>query len=82
MEPMTLILIALRAAALGLGLSGSNNRRSEQLYQIADLVEAGALTDEHMKDVADLLKDRNSTDADFENVLDRIKAHRAELHRD
>lgn len=82
MDPITLILIGLRAAALGLSLSGGNPRRGEQLYQLADLVEAGKLTDEHMRTVADMLKDRNATDADFDAVLERIAQHRAELHGD
>lgn len=82
MDPITLILIGLRAAALGLSLSGSNARRGEQLYQLADLVEAGQLTDEHMREVADKLKDRNATDTDFDAVLERIAQHRAELHKD
>lgn len=82
MDPITLILIGLRAAALGLSLSGGNTKRGEQLYQLADLVEAGKLTDEHMRKVADMLKDRNATDADFDDVLARISAHRDELHKD
>lgn len=79
MDAITLALIALRAAALGLTLSG-NAARGEQLYQVADLLEAGQLTDEHMKEVAAKLKDRNATDEDFEDVLARIEAHRKELH--
>lgn len=79
MDVATLMLIALRSAALGLTLSGGS-RRGDQLYQLADLVEAGQATDAHMKEVAAKLKDRNATDADFDDVLGRIAQHRQELH--
>ena len=79
MNPVTLVIIALRAAALGVSLSGSS-RRGDHLYAIADLVEAGAATDAHMQEVADTLSDRHATDADFDDVLARIMTHRGDLH--
>lgn len=84
-----LILIALRAAALGITLSSNasprpagTTRRGDQLYQLADLIEAGQLSDAHMKEVAEKLKDRSATDVDFDDVLARIAAHRKDLHQD
>lgn len=72
-------VVGLRASALAALLAGQV-KLSAQLYQLADFVEAGVITDEHMKEVADKLATRNAEDADFADVLDRIQKHRDEFH--
>lgn len=80
MNMTTLVLIALRAAALGLALTGSKS--ADRLYTLADLIEAGKLTDDHMREVAERLKSRDITDADWDDVMARIDAASAALHSD
>lgn len=79
MDKVTLGLIALRAAALAAMLAGQT-KLATQIYQIADFLAAGLMTDQHMKLVADKLAERNAIDADFTEVLASIDAERAKLH--
>lgn len=79
MNGVLLTVIALRASALA-ALLGGQAKLSEQLYRLADFINAGVATDAHMQEVADKLASRNATDADFDDVLERIELHRAELH--
>jgi hypothetical protein len=79
MNTVMLIVIGLRAAALTASLAGQT-KLAGQLYQLADFVSAGVVSDLHMKEVADKLAERNANDADFSDVLARIEQHRAELH--
>lgn len=78
MDGVTLGVIGLRAAALALLLSG-RTAEANKLYALADLVEAGQASDEHMKLVAEKLKSRSLTDADWQDVMDRIAADSARL---
>lgn len=78
MNPLTLALIGLRAAALGLELQGQS-RSSAALYALADAAESGVAVDAHMAAVAEKLKDRHSTDEDWEDVVARIEADSARL---
>lgn len=78
MNSLTLAIIGLRAAALSLLLAG-DSKSSERLYTLADLVEAGKATDDHMALVAEKLKNRNITDADWDDVFNRIEEDSARL---
>ncbi len=79
MDPKKLSLIALRAAALALQLSG-NGRGSSVLLQLADAVESGLAVDEHLAAVADRLKSGAAiTDADWDDVEARIRSASADL---
>lgn len=78
MDVLTLALIGLRGAALGLSLQGQRSA-SDALLSLADAAEAGKNVDEHMAIVAAKLKDRNSTPADWEDVAARINAHSEQL---
>lgn len=73
MNPLTLGLIALRAAALGLDLQGQT-REARALYALADAADAGKAIDDHMAAVAAKLKDRSATDEDWADVVARIEA--------
>lgn len=79
MNTTTLILIALRAAALGLSLAPGRTKTADHLYLLADVIEAGKLTDEHMREVAEKLKEREINDDDWIDVLARIEQHSAAL---
>lgn len=79
MNSLTLAIIGLRAAALSLLLAG-DTRSSERLHLLADLVEAGKATDEHMAAVAEKLRSREITDADWDELFQRIEADRERLH--
>lgn len=81
MNPVLYILVALRAAALALGLGGQQ-KTSDALYALADGIEAGRATDEHMALVADKLKARDITAEDWDDVLARIEADAVRLHGD
>jgi hypothetical protein len=81
MDAVTLGVIGLRGAALGLNLQGQATA-ANQLYLLADAIEAGENVDEHMKIVAEKLKDRNSNDSDWSDVAARIAAHSDELQTD
>lgn len=78
MNGLTLAIIGLRAAGLALVLAG-DKRSSDRLYTLADLVEAGKATDDHMQLVAEKLKNREITDADWDDVMARIDADSARL---
>ena len=79
MNPAIIIVVALRATALALGLAGQQ-KAADSLYALADGIEAGRATDEHMRLVAEKLKARDITDADWTDVLDRIASDAARLH--
>jgi L-ascorbate metabolism protein UlaG (beta-lactamase superfamily) len=78
---LVLAIIGLRAVALSLFLAG-DTKSSERLYLLADLVEAGKATDEHMSAVAEKLRSRTITDADWDELFQRIEADRERLHSD
>jgi len=79
MNSLTLAIIGLRAAALSLLLAG-DEKSSQRLHTLADLVEAGKATDEHMAAVAEKLRARSLTDADWDELFQRIDADRDRLH--
>jgi hypothetical protein len=79
MNTTTLILIALRAAALGLSLVPGRTKTADNLYLLADVIEAGKLTDDHMREVAEKLKAREINDDDWADVMARIEEHSARL---
>lgn len=79
MNPLTLVLIGLRAAALGLELQGQS-RSSSALFLLADAAEAGKNVDDHMAAVAAKLKDRAATDEDWTDVNARIETDFGRLH--
>lgn len=79
MNPILLTVIGLRSAALALLLAG-DRRSSDALYSVADAVEAGRATDEHMRLVAEKLKARDLTQEDWDDVLKRIEDDAARLH--
>lgn len=66
-------IVALRAAALALTLTG-NSRGGEALRVLASAVESGVAIDEHMASVAEKLATGTITDADWEDVLSRVRA--------
>lgn len=78
MDPLTLALVGLRAAALALELQGQD-KSAGTLFVLADAVEAGKNVDVHMKGVAEKLKDRSLTDEDWADVNARIEADSARL---
>lgn len=78
LNPISLVLIGLRGAALGLELQGQKNA-ADSLYTLADAAEAGHNVDEHMAAVAAKLKDRNANDDDWVDVVARIEADSARL---
>lgn len=80
MNNLTLAIIGIRAAALALLLSG-NTIASQRMYALADLIEAGKATDEHMKLVAEKLKNGGPSEEDWADLLERIDADHAELQR-
>lgn len=71
-------LIGLRAAALGLALSGQQKLASS-LYVLADALEAGRASEEHLRLVAEKLNAREINDADWDEVLQRIETDSARL---
>lgn len=73
MDVLTLTVIGLRAAALALLVSG-RTKEANGMYALADVLEAGKATDEHMKIVAEKLKSRDITDQDWDDVIARINA--------
>ncbi len=78
MNPMTLILVALRSAALAVGLAGQQ-KTSNALYTLANAAEAGRNVDAHLASVGAKLKDRSANDADWADVNARIDADFADL---
>lgn len=79
MNPLIVVLIALRSAALAAALAGQA-RVSNGLYALADAVEAGRATEAHMAEVAEKLKAREITAVDWDEVAARIAADRDRLH--
>lgn len=79
MNITTLILIALRSAALGLSLAPGQDKMANNLYLLADVIEAGKATDAHMAEIAEKLKSRSVTDDDWSDVMERIEKHSATL---
>jgi hypothetical protein len=73
-----LTLIGLRAAALSLGLAGQP-KASGALYLLADAVEAGRATEEHLRLVAQKLNTREINDDDFDDVQARIESDSSRL---
>lgn len=78
MSNALLAMIGLRAAALGLTLSGQG-RAADSLYLLADAIAAGRATDEHLRAVAEKLAQRELTDEDWDDVTARIEADSARL---
>ena len=79
-SPLTLALIGLRGAALGLDLQGQKNA-ADSLFALADAAEAGKEVDAHMAVVADKLRDRKAIDADWADVSARITADSDRLQK-
>ena len=79
MNPLLVVLIALRAAALGAALAGQA-KVSNGLYALADAIEAGRATEAHMAEVAEKLKAQDITSVDWDDVAARIAAERDRLH--
>lgn len=71
-------IVALRAAALALAVAG-DSATSAKLHLVADAIEAGKATDDHMRLVADKLKERDVTAADWDDVIARIDADHSRL---
>lgn len=78
MNGITLAVIGLRSAALAIDLAGRATT-ADSLYRLADLIDAGKATDDHMALVAERLKAHNIGTADFEDVIARIEADSAAL---
>ncbi len=74
-----LMLIGLRASALALGVSGQA-KAGASLSLLADAIEAGRASDEHMALVAQKLKAGGLSVADWDDVHARIEADQARLH--
>lgn len=68
-----LLLIGLRASAASLALAGQA-KLSGTIYLLADAIEAGRATEEHMRLVAEKLSARTSNDEDWNDVMRRIGA--------
>lgn len=81
MNPLTIALVSIRSAALALTIAG-DTKTSNSLYLVADAIEAGMATDEHMQLVADKLKERDLTQADWDDVLQRIEDDHNRLQDD
>lgn len=79
MNPLLLALVTIRGAALALTVAG-DTKTSNALYLVADAIEAGKATDDHMRAVADKLKERDLSQVDWDDVLQRIEADHARLH--
>jgi hypothetical protein len=73
-----LTLIGLRAAALSLSLSGQP-KAAGAVYLLADAVEQGRATEEHMRLVAAKLNTREINDDDFDEVQARIEGDSSRL---
>jgi hypothetical protein len=73
LNPTSLALVGLRAAALALDLQGQKNS-ARSLYWIADAAEAGKDVDAHMEMVGQMLRTRAVTEADWADVIQRVEA--------
>lgn len=78
MNKYLLYLIGIRTSAMTLALTG-NAEASRYLYALADLIEAGKATDEHMQLVADKLKNGLLSKEDWDNLMARIDAEHQAL---
>lgn len=74
-----LATIGLRAAALALTFAGKG-READRLYALADVIEAGNVSDDQMREVAELLRSREVVDADWDALEARIAESRDRLH--
>lgn len=75
----TWIVIGLRGSALALLLAG-RVAEADRLYELADLIDAGKVSDDQMAAVAELLKSRDITDADWDEAFANIHAAQKRLH--
>lgn len=66
-----LALIGLRSAALGLSLAGQA-KVAASLYLLADALESGRATEEHLREVAAKLNAREINEDDWADVARRI----------
>ena len=73
------LVIGIRAAALATLLAGKV-AEANRLYALADLIDAGSVTDADMAAVAELLKSREVVDADWDQAFANIRAAQARLH--
>ncbi len=71
-------LIGIRASAASLAHSGQT-KIAGQLYLLADAIEAGRATEEHMRLVAGKLNSREINDADWDDAGLRIDEDSARL---
>jgi len=78
MNNLLLAVIGIRAAALALLLAG-NTAASNRMYALADLIEAGRVTDDHMRLVAEKLKAGGPSEEDWDELMARIDADHAAL---
>lgn len=79
LNPLTLALVGLRAAAMALSLHGQREAAST-LNLLADSASAGHNVDAHLQEVADKL--RGGESIDWDDLMGRIEAASADLHRD
>jgi len=84
----TLAVVGLRAAGLAVEIAAAGKktskveraaRTSQGLYTLANLIEAGSATDDHMTLVAEKLKNREITEEDWDDVFARIESDSARL---
>lgn len=78
MNALTLALIALRAAALGLSLQGEQ-KGAALLRLLADSAESGRNVDAHLAEVAEKLKSGDAID--WDELTARLEAAGELLHR-
>lgn len=71
-------VVALRAAAAALAIAG-DTKTSGSMHAVADAIEAGKATDEHLALVAQKLKERDLTQVDWADVHQRIEDDHARL---
>lgn len=76
---LQLMLVGLRGLALLFALSDRQSD-AERFYKLADLVDAGRVSDEQMREVAQLLSRRRAVATDFDDILERIETERERLH--
>lgn len=79
MNSVLLTIITLRSIATIAQVTG-DIKTANMLRLLADSIEVGAATDEHLALVAEKLKTRDLTEADWDDVLSRIEVDRRRLH--
>lgn len=79
MDASLLTLIGLRASALAMTNAGQV-QAGVALYLLADAIEAGRATDEHMRLVAEKLKAGSIELTDWDDVARRISGDQDRLH--